>query len=43
VVDVGRTLVAMRKAEAKWAEVETYLMCVYDFAPEVRKASAGGF
>jgi hypothetical protein len=43
VVDVGRTLVAMRKAEAKWAEVETYLMCVYDFAPGVRKASAGGF
>ncbi len=43
VVDVGRTLVAMRKAEAKWAEVETYLMCVYDLAPAVRKASAGGF
>jgi hypothetical protein len=43
VVDVGRTLVAMRKAEAKWAEVETYLMCVYDLAPGVRKAGAGGF
>lgn len=43
VVDVGRTLVAMRKAQAKWSEVETYLMCVYDLAPAVRKASAGGF
>ena len=43
VVDVGRTLVAMRKANAEWAEVGAYLMCVYDFAPGVRKASAGGF
>jgi hypothetical protein len=43
VVDVGRTLVALREAEAEWAEVETYLMCVYDLAPGVRNASAGGF
>ena len=43
VVDVGRTLVAMRNANAEWAEVGVYLMCVYDFAPGVRKASAGGF
>jgi hypothetical protein len=43
VVDVGRTLVAMRQANVEWAEVRGYLMCVYDLAPEVRKASAGGF
>ena len=43
VVDVGRTLVAMRQANAEWADVRAYLMCVYDLAPGVRKASAGGF
>jgi hypothetical protein len=43
VVDVGRTLVAMRQANREWADVRAYLMCVFDFAPGVRKASAGGF
>lgn len=43
VVDVGRTLVALRKAKAEWLEVGAYLSCVYDLAPTVRKASAGGF
>ncbi|OHC62793.1 MAG: hypothetical protein A2045_09060 [Rhodocyclales bacterium GWA2_65_20] len=43
VVDVGRTLVALRKDKADWTKVKAYLMCVYDFAPEIRKASAGQF
>jgi hypothetical protein len=43
VVTVVSTLVAMRDAKAKWADVSAYLMCVYNFAPEVRNASAGGF
>lgn len=42
-VDVGRVLVAMRKANAEWAEVGAYLECVYGFAPDVRRASAGAF
>lgn len=43
VVDVGRTLVKMRKGDADWPAVKAYLLCVYDLAPGVRNASAGGF
>jgi len=43
VVDVGRALVAMRKDDADWTKVSAYLTCVYAFAPDIRKASAGGF
>lgn len=43
VVDVGRTLVALRQSKAGWAEVGAYLECVYDLTPTVRKATAGGF
>lgn len=42
VVDVGRTLVEMRP-KAEWPEVEAYLMCVYDFSPDVHKAGPGKF
>lgn len=43
VVDVGRTLVALRDAKAGWAEVGPYLECVYRLAPTVRNATAGDF
>ena len=43
VVDVARTLVAMREAKAEWPEVGAYLECVYSLAPKVRSASAGKF
>lgn len=43
VVDVARALVGMRKNNADWSDVRAYLFCVYDLAPGVRKASAGGF
>lgn len=43
VVDVGRTLVALRQAKAEWPEVQAYLSCVYQLAPTARRASAGGF
>ncbi len=43
VVDVGRTLVALRNAKADWTEVGPYLECVYQLAPTVRNASAGNF
>jgi hypothetical protein len=43
VVDIGRTLVALRKANADWSKVGPYLECVYQLAPTVRKATAGNF
>lgn len=43
VVEVGKELLLLRKHKAAWAEVESYLMCVYNFAPNVRGASAGAF
>ena len=43
VVDVGRTLVALRDAKAGWAEVGPYLECVYRLAPTVRNDTAGDF
>lgn len=43
VVDVGRTLVALRKASAAWSEVGPYLECVYQLAPTVGNATAGNF
>lgn len=43
VVDVGRVLVSLRRANANWPEVEAYLKCVYNPAPTIRAASAGSF
>lgn len=43
VVDVGRTLVALRKANVAWSEVGPYLECVYQLAPTVGNATAGNF
>lgn len=43
VVDVGRELLSLRNRRAAWGDVEAYLMCVYNFAPNVRGASAGTF
>ena len=43
VVDVGRVLVSLKKAKAKWPDVESYLKCVYNLSPTVHGASAGPF
>lgn len=43
VVEVGRTLLSLRKSSAEWSEVRSYLLCVYALAPGARKASAGEF
>ena len=43
VVDVGRTLVALRDAKAGWTEVGPYLECVYRLTPTARNATAGNF
>ena len=43
VVDVGRVLVSLRKSNAKWTDIETYLTCVYNFSPSIRRATAGPF
>lgn len=43
VVDVGRTLVALRQAKAGWSDVGSYLECVYELSPSSRRATAGDF
>lgn len=43
VVDVGRALVALRRATASWAEVCPYFECIYELTPAARSATAGNF
>jgi hypothetical protein len=43
VVDVARTLVQMKKLKVQWAEVQSYIGCVFTLAPGAQGASAGMF